>query len=103
MKKPFVTLEKLKEIEKTYSTPYHIYDEKGIRENARNLKKAFAWNKGFKQYFAVKATPNPTIMRILAEEGWRHGLFVIYGAAGFQRKLESRVRKLLFPPTQTPV
>ena len=69
LKKPFVTLEKLKEIEKTYSTPYHIYDEKGIRENARNLKKAFAWNKGFKQYFAVKATPNPTIMRILAEEG----------------------------------
>jgi len=69
LKNPFVTLEKLKEIEKTFSTPYHLYDEKGIRENARNLKKAFAWNKGFREYFAVKATPNPTIMKILKEEG----------------------------------
>ena len=68
-KTPFVTLEQLKEIEKTYPTPYHIYDEKGIRENARRLYKAFAWNKGFKEYFAVKATPNPYIMKILAEEG----------------------------------
>jgi diaminopimelate decarboxylase len=69
LKRPFVTLEKLKEIDKTFSTPYHLYDEKGIRENARNLKKAFSWNKGFKEYFAVKATPNPTILRILHEEG----------------------------------
>ena len=68
-KTPFVTLEQLKEIEKTYPTPYHIYDEKGIRENARRLYKAFAWNEGFKEYFAVKATPNPYIMKILAEEG----------------------------------
>ena len=68
-KTPFVTLEQLKEIEKTYPTPYHIYDEKGIRENARRLYEAFAWNKGFKEYFAVKATPNPYIMKILAEEG----------------------------------
>ncbi len=68
-KTPFVTLEQLKEIEKTYPTPYHIYDEKGIRENARRLYQAFSWNKGFKEYFAVKATPNPYIMKILAEEG----------------------------------
>ena len=68
-KKPFVTLEQVKEIVKTYPTPFHIYDEKGIRENARKLKKAFAWNKGFKEYFAVKATPNPYIMNILKEEG----------------------------------
>ena len=68
-KTPFVTLEQLKEIEKTYPTPYHIYDEKGIRENARRLYKAFSWNKGFKEYFAVKATPNPYIMKILREEG----------------------------------
>ena len=68
-KTPFVTLEQLREIEKTYPTPYHIYDEKGIRENARRLYKAFSWNKGFKEYFAVKATPNPYIMKILAEEG----------------------------------
>jgi len=69
MKKPFVTLEQLKEIIKTYPTPFHIYDEKGIRENARRLKEAFAWNKGFKEYFAVKATPNPYIINILKEEG----------------------------------
>ena len=69
MKKPFVTLEQLKEITKTYPTPFHIYDEKGIRENARLLKKAFSWNQGFKEYFAVKAEPNPYIMKILKEEG----------------------------------
>ena len=69
MKKPFVTLEKVNEIVNTHSTPFHIYDEKGIRENARKLKKAFSWNKGFKEYFAVKATPNPFILEILKEEG----------------------------------
>ncbi|ESL01587.1 putative diaminopimelate decarboxylase [Catonella morbi ATCC 51271] len=70
MKKiPFVTLDEVRETVKTYPTPFHIYDEKGIRENARNLKKAFSWNKGFKEYFAVKATPNPYILSILKEEG----------------------------------
>ena len=69
MKKPFVTKEQIQEIAKTYPTPFHIYDEKGIRENARKMKQAFAWNPGFKEYFAVKATPNPTILRILKEEG----------------------------------
>lgn len=69
MKKPFVNLEQLKEITETYPTPFHLYDEKGIRENARKLNEAFAWNEGFKEYFAVKATPNPTILKILQEEG----------------------------------
>lgn len=69
MKKPFVTLEQLKEITAKYPTPFHIYDEKGIRENARKLKEAFSWNKGFREYFAVKATPNPYIIKILNEEG----------------------------------
>lgn len=69
MKKPFVTKEKIEEIVKTYPTPFHIYDEKGIRENARRLNKAFSWNKGFKEYFAVKATPTPGILKILKEEG----------------------------------
>ncbi len=69
MKKPFVTKEQIEEIVKTYPTPFHIYDEKGIRENARKLKQAFSWNPGFKEYFAVKATPNPTILKILKEEG----------------------------------
>lgn len=68
-KKPFITKEKAEEIIKKYPTPFHIYDEKGIRENARKLKQAFSWNKGFKEYFAVKATPNPTILKILGEEG----------------------------------
>lgn len=66
---PFVTKEQIEEIVKTYPTPFHIYDEKGIRENARRMKKAFSWNKGFKEYFAVKATPNPYLMQILREEG----------------------------------
>lgn len=69
MKKPFVTKEQVDEIVKTYPTPFHIYDEKGIRENARALKAAFSWNKGFREYFAVKATPNPFIMKILQSEG----------------------------------
>ncbi len=69
-KKPFVTLEKLQEITETYPTPFHLYDERGIRENARRLKEAFAWNPGFKEYFAVKATPNPFILKILKEYGF---------------------------------
>ena len=69
MKTPFVTKAQLQEIVKTYPTPFHIYDEKGIRENARKVMKAFSWNKGFQEYFAVKATPNPTILKILREEG----------------------------------
>lgn len=69
MKKPFVTKEQVDEIVKTYPTPFHIYDEKGIRENARRLKAAFSWNKGFREYFAVKATPNPFIMKVLQSEG----------------------------------
>ena len=68
-KEPFVTLEQLKEIDKTYPTPYHLYDEKGIRENARRVKEAFSWNKGFREYFAVKATPNPFLINILKEYG----------------------------------
>ena len=68
-KKPFVTKEQLDDIVKEYPTPFHLYDEKGIRETARNLNKAFSWNKGFKEYFAVKATPNPRILQILKEEG----------------------------------
>ena len=69
MKTPFVTKEEIQEIAKTYPTPFHIYDEKGIRENARKVMQAFSWNPGFKEYFAVKATPNPTILKILREEG----------------------------------
>ncbi|MCI5740131.1 MAG: diaminopimelate decarboxylase [Lachnospiraceae bacterium] len=68
-KKPFVTKEKLDEIIKEYPTPFHLYDEKGIRENAKAVQEAFAWNKGFREYFAVKATPNPFLINILKEYG----------------------------------
>ena len=69
MKKPFATKEKLEEIASVYPTPFHLYDERGIRENAREIYDAFSWNKGFKEYFAVKATPNPFLLRILREFG----------------------------------
>ena len=68
-KTPFITLEKAKEISAQIPTPYHVYDEAGIRANARALKAAFAWNKGFREFFAVKATPNPYILKVLNEEG----------------------------------
>ena len=68
-KLPFVTKEKAEEIAAQFPTPFHLYDERGIRENAAKLKEAFAWNKGYKEFFAVKATPNPYIIRILNEEG----------------------------------
>ena len=68
-KKPFITLAQAKEIAADIPTPFHLYDEKGIRENARKVNAAFSWNKGFKEYFAVKATPNPYLLKILQEEG----------------------------------
>lgn len=66
---PFVTKEQLEDIASCYATPFYLYDEKGIRETARRVNKAFNWNKGFKEYFAVKATPTPGILKILHEEG----------------------------------
>ena len=68
-KTPFVSKEVLEIITEQFPTPFHLYDEKGIREKARALNAAFAWNKGFKEYFAVKATPTPAILKILQEEG----------------------------------
>ena len=69
LKTPFATKEQFEEIARKYGTPVHIYDEKGIRENARKLYDAFSWNKGFKEFFAVKATPTPAILKLLKEEG----------------------------------
>ena len=68
-KTPFVSKEVLEIITEQFPTPFHLYDEKGIREKARAVNAAFAWNKGFKEYFAVKATPTPAILKILQEEG----------------------------------
>ena len=69
MKEPYISREKLAEITAQFPTPFHLYDEKGIRETARALHEAFSWNQSFKEYFAVKATPNPTILKMLKEEG----------------------------------
>ena len=69
MKKSFVTLDKLREIINVHPTPFHLYDEKGIVENAKRLNEAFSWNKGFREYFAVKATPTPAILKLLKEHG----------------------------------
>ncbi len=68
-KRPFISLEQAQRIIEDVPTPFHIYDEKAIRENARRVNQAFAWNPGFKEYFAVKATPNPYLLKILQEEG----------------------------------
>ena len=68
-KKPFITLEQAQAIIADVPTPFHIYDEKAIRENARRVQQAFAWNPGYKEYVAVKATPNPYLLKILQEEG----------------------------------
>ena len=67
MKKTFVTKDQVEAIAAQYPTPVHLYDEKGIRENVKALKDAFAWNEGFREYFAVKATPNPLLIKILIE------------------------------------
>lgn len=66
---PF-TLEQIQEMVKTYPTPFHIYDEQAIRENARRLTNAFRWAPEFQEYFAVKATPNPYLLKVLREEGF---------------------------------
>lgn len=68
-KQPFVTKEQIEEITKTYPTPFHIYDEKGIRETAKAVREAFAWNPGYREYFAVKATPNPYVIELMREYG----------------------------------
>ncbi|MCR5546573.1 MAG: diaminopimelate decarboxylase [Lachnospiraceae bacterium] len=68
-KEAFLTKEKAEEIAAKIPTPFHVYDEKGIRENAKAVKEAFSWNKGFREYFAVKATPNPYLIKILNEYG----------------------------------
>ena len=101
MKEPFVSYNKLEEIIEQYNTPFHLYDEKGIRENARRMNGAFMWNKGFKEYFAVKATPNPVILKILKEEGCGVDCssmteLIMANAVGF------RGREIMFSSNDTP-
>lgn len=100
-KKPFLTLEKAKEIAEIYPTPWHIYDEKAIADNAIALNKAFGWNKGFKEYFAVKATPNPTILKLLK----KHGCGVdcsSYTELMLAEKCGFRGEEIMFSSNETP-
>jgi diaminopimelate decarboxylase len=102
MKKiPFVTKEKIDEIKKTYPTPFHLYDEKGIRENAKAVKEAFAWNKGFCEYFAVKALPNPFIINIFKEYGF--GLDCASKAElALAKALDFEPERIMFSSNDTP-
>ena len=100
-KKTFVTLDQIKEIVKTYPTPFHLYDEKGIRENAARLKQAFSWNKGYREYFAVKATPNPFILNILKEYGC--GLDCSsYTELMMAKALDYKPEEIMFSSNDTP-
>ena len=100
-KRPFISLDQARKIAKTYPTPFHIYDEAGIRRTARALKDAFSWNPGFREYFAVKATPNPEILRILREEGCgvdcsSETELMLSGAVGFAG------HEIMFSSNETP-
>ena len=98
---PFVTKEQIETIVKDYPTPFHIYDEKGIREKARALKEAFAWNKGFREYFAVKATPNPYLMKILLEEGCGFDCSS-YTELMLSDKVGAKAHDIMFSSNETP-
>ena len=98
---PFVTKEKIEEIKKEFPTPFHIYDEKGIRATARALYDAFSWNKGFKEYFAVKATPNPFIMKILMEEGCGFDC-ASYTELMLSDKVGAKKHDIMFSSNETP-
>lgn len=101
MKQPFVTKEKLAEIVEQYPTPFYLYDEKGIRENAEKVKNAFSWNKGYREYFAVKATPNPYLLEIMKDEGFGNDCsslteLMLSNAAGFHGE------DIMFSSNETP-
>lgn len=101
MKKTFVTKEQLAEIVKKYPTPFYLYDEKGIRENAKKVKSAFAWNRGYREYFAVKATPNPYLLEIMKDEGFGTDCsslteLMLSDAVGF------RANDIMFSSNETP-
>lgn len=102
MKTPFINLKQANELIEKFPTPFHLYDEKGIREKARSLNKAFSWNKGFKEYFAVKATPNPQILKILKEEGCGVDCSS-YTELLMSEKMGFNASKIMFSSNNTPV
>lgn len=101
MKKPFVTKAQLDAIIEKFPTPFHLYDEAGIRKTARLLKQAFSWNKGFREYFAVKATPNPAILRILREEGCGFDCSSLTELM-LSERVEARGHDIMFSSNATP-
>lgn len=103
MKKiPFVTKEQVDQMIEQYPTPFHLYDEKGIRETARNLYKAFSWNPGFKEYFAVKATPTPAILKILKEEGCGTDCSSMAELV-MSKRCDFRAEEIMFSSNDTPI
>lgn len=100
-KTPFVTKEQLEKIVEEYPTPFHLYDEKGIRENMEALKEAFSWNKGYKEYFAVKATPNPFLIEILREYGCGCDC-ASYSELLLSEAMEVKGRDIMFSSNDTP-
>ena len=101
-KKPFVTLAQARAIAAEIPTPFHLYDEAGIRANARKVNAAFSWNKGFKEYFAVKATPNPYILKILQEEGCGVDCSCLHRAADERGAAASPAANIMFSSNETP-
>ena len=95
-KRPFVTREQVEEIVKTYPTPFHLYDEKGIRENAKALKEAFAWNPGFKEYFAVKGNSESVSDQYSAGVRMRVRLLLIHGTSDVRSSGGCRRRHYVF-------
>lgn len=100
-KKTFATKEQLEAITQQYKTPFHLYDEKGIRENVRELRKAFSWNPGYKEYFAVKANPNPYLLQILKEEGCGADCSS-YAELVLADKVGYKEEEIMFTSNQTP-
>ena len=102
MKKAFVTKAQVEEIAKTYPTPFYLYDEKGIVENAKAVYKAFSWNKGFREYFAVKATPNPILMKILQKQGCGFDCSSITELM-LSASIDAKGQEIMFSSNDTPI
>jgi diaminopimelate decarboxylase len=92
----------LEKIVEQYPTPFHIYDEKGIREYARKFTKAFSWNSGFKEYYAIKSAPNPYLMKIMREEGFGIDCSS-YAELIIAEKLGMSGDEIMFTSNDTPV
>ena len=100
-KLPF-TKEQIEQIIEKHPTPFHIYDEKGIREYSKKLNTAFSWNKGFKEYYAIKAAPNPYLMKVLRSEGFGIDCSSL-SELELAERLGMRGEEIMFTSNDTPV